>query len=179
MGEGFINPGQGRAAPYEAVVRWWIQIPATLRRYSLFLSEAWADGIYLTAWPRLAIVLPALAFVFGLLEGATHISQVNEHSPRLAFAVTFAQMPMLLGAGIVIGALSANAGLMIVLGYAIADYFINAPQFSVPAQWPLHQFFYLRLPQLISYLLFCMVAVTPTLNTRYLVGSLKSLTRIV
>src|SRR5437763_1921010 len=53
---------------------WWFRIPHGLRRYSTVLSLAWSDGTYLTAWPRLATVLPIAVFAFGLLEGATHFA---------------------------------------------------------------------------------------------------------
>jgi hypothetical protein len=54
--------------------RWWVAIPGQLRRYSVYLSETWADGIYLTAWPSVAALAPLLLLLFGFLEGATHWS---------------------------------------------------------------------------------------------------------
>src|ERR1700720_21748 len=53
---------------------WWVETPGKVRRQSTFLWSAWSDGVYLTAWPRLAIILPLAAFMFGFVEGGTHWS---------------------------------------------------------------------------------------------------------
>src|SRR5690349_10911365 len=53
---------------------WWIRVPARLRRYSVLLWAAWSDGVYLTAWPRVALALVCAVFLFGFLEGTTHWS---------------------------------------------------------------------------------------------------------
>jgi hypothetical protein len=47
---------------------WWVEIPSKLRRYSVMLWAAWSDGVYLTAWPRLALVLVCAVFLFGFTE---------------------------------------------------------------------------------------------------------------
>src|SRR5262249_51242504 len=53
--------------------KWWVAVPGWLRRYSVYLSEAWADGVYLTIWPRVAALAPLVLFLlFGVLEGAFH-----------------------------------------------------------------------------------------------------------
>lgn len=40
-----------RLSSRAALESWWLETPRKLRRYSTFLSAAWSDGIYLTAWP--------------------------------------------------------------------------------------------------------------------------------
>ena len=53
---------------------WWIEVPARLRRYSVILWAAWSYGVYLTAWPRVALVLVCAVFLFGFVEGTMHWS---------------------------------------------------------------------------------------------------------
>jgi len=51
---------------------WWIQPSIWFQRVSPFLTAAWADGVDLTAWPLVGVLLPLLVFLTGLGEGATH-----------------------------------------------------------------------------------------------------------
>src|SRR5689334_21434845 len=67
---GTANPSGGEPL----VDRYWVGVAGVLRRYSLLLSEAWYDGIYLTAWVRAAIWAPLAAALVGLLEGIFHVS---------------------------------------------------------------------------------------------------------
>src|SRR5436853_2455366 len=60
--------------PERFVDLWWVRVPARLRQFSTLLWAAWSDGIYLTAWPRLATFLVFAVFLFGFVEGSTHWS---------------------------------------------------------------------------------------------------------
>jgi len=154
-----------------AVERWWVQIPARLNRYSSLLSDVWSDGIYLTAWPRVAILLPLISLVFGFVEGASHWSflTVGENSVSSSIpVVAFAQVLPLVVIGAVVGSLSSNAGLMLVLGYALGDFLFAGPQVPFNRGPWLPSFFYTRTPMLLSYVLFLMLAVLPIVSTKRL-----------
>src|SRR5262249_43646589 len=77
-------------------------------------------------------------------------------------------------------ALGANLGLMLVLGYAVGDFVLAGPKltyFASPATpglpLPLVQLAYLRVPQLVSYGLFLLLVITPTLSAKYLPARLR------
>ncbi|HYR78193.1 MAG TPA: hypothetical protein VEM96_20455 [Pyrinomonadaceae bacterium] len=154
-----------------AVEFWWVEIPGKLRRYSTLLWAAWSDGIYLTAWPRITSILTVAVFLFGFIEGGTHWSPITIWDQHMSAdpAVAFAQMPYLLVVGVVLGSLSANLGLTLVLGYALGDFFWAGPPNFLMTDLAVARFFYLRVPQLVSYLLFFTLTVTPILTTKILV----------
>src|SRR3954464_10065788 len=115
---------------------WWVTIPAKLRRYSLLLWAAWSDGIYLTAWPRVATVLVFAVFLFGFVEGGTHwryrtIVGTNGFAGNVLApmatandwggptGLVFADNLLLLMIAIAVGTISSNLGLTMVVGYAL------------------------------------------------------------
>jgi hypothetical protein len=159
--------------------RYWIDGAATLRRYSLVLSEAWYDGIYLTAWPRVALVVPALALAFGLLEGITHWTLLPGDTivggePVVAFTELLVFMVVVAAAS----ALSANLGLLLVGGYALGDLLIAGPQVTLGLPtWAQNSALATavlgRVPQLISYALLLLLVITPTLSAKYLPARLR------
>src|SRR5256885_10418458 len=122
--------------PARFVDFWWVQIPAKLRRYSTLLWAAWSDGIYLTAWPRVATVLVFAVFLFGFVEGGTHwryrtIVGTNGFAGNVLApmatannwggptGLVFADNLLLLMVAVGLGSLSANLGITLVLGYAL------------------------------------------------------------
>src|SRR5437588_3875172 len=148
--------------------RWWVDIPGVLRRYSLLVSETWSDGIYLTAWPLPSVLAPLLVLLIGLIEGATHWSfLINDTVSFGQPAIAFTELLPLMIFTAAMGAISANLGLMLVLGYALGDLLIfgsisaNTAALNLPDN-PLLAFIYLRVPQLVSYGLFFLLAVMPT-----------------
>lgn len=159
---------------------WWVHIPVFLRRYSMLLAEAWQDGIYITARPFASIAAPAIIFLFGFLQGAFHWD-FGIHSSYAGNISFTGSLPLLLLAA-VIGAFSAQLGLMLVLGYGIGDFFIAGPQVSVgslgalPAN-PFTEFIFLRIPLLVTYFLFFLLAVISTLTAKFLVLGLHPLLR--
>jgi len=162
---------------------WWVETPARLRRYTLLLSDCWYDGLYLTRWPLAATLAPLLVFLIGFLEGIAHWTFVA--APGFAVFgepnVAFTQLLPLMTFAAVAGALSANLGLMVVLGYAASDYLITGPQLSlnlyasppILGSTALATFCALRVPQIVSYVLFLLLAVTPTLSAKSLVARLR------
>src|SRR5579864_1655975 len=158
-----------------AIERWWIRIPQYLGRYSSLLAAACGDGIYLTAWPRVAMLLSPLAFGFGLVEGASHWNFVHIwHIVTYGPVIAFGEISLLVAIGVVVGSLSANAGFMLVLGYAVGDFLWFGPQIPLNAfaKPLLPGFFYTRGPLLLSYVLFLMLTVVPTVSTNYLLDGL-------
>ncbi len=172
----------------KSLERWWVAVPGRLRRYSVYLSETWADGIYLTAWPMVAALAPLLLLLFGLLEGATHWSLlINDTIPLPGeVPITFTQLLPLMVLTAAVSALSANLGLALVLGYALGDFLIAGFRLTYAQGFefiasstldPAQSFLYLHLAQLISYILFLLLVVTPSLSSRYLVPRLGWLTK--
>ncbi len=171
-------PGRSQDQPFgptSVLERYWIHVPARLRRYSITLSAAWADGMYLTAW-RLGRLLPVVVFLLGLVEGATHLSFLTLGDGSMSAsqpAVAFAQNLVLVLFAAAIGSLSANLGMTLLLGYAIGDYLLAGPQLTISSNAPLAGFLYLHVPQLVSYVLFFMLAVLPTLTSWHLLEDLR------
>ncbi|HET7750060.1 MAG TPA: hypothetical protein VFK81_11815 [Terriglobales bacterium] len=155
------------------VETWWVRIPRKLRPYSRILWTAWGDGTYLTAWPRAATILPLAVLLVGFTAGATHLSPLTI-ADRLSsggLAVAFLQMVLLLFLGVFLGALSANLGLTLVIGYGLAD-FIAGPLLTAARPGLLSTFFELRVPQLLSYALFFGLVVTPLVLSNSLLSPL-------
>lgn len=164
------------------IEQWWLRIPVYLRRWSLLLSAAWTDGIYLTALPIVAVLLPLLALLIGFGEGVSHWSfgfTVWEYHILPFPAVVFVQMLPLLYFAAVAGALSAWLGLLVVIGYTAGDWFLAGAAFPYPGHSWLGRFLQIGVPQLITYLLFFMLAVLPVMAARVLAGSLGPLTRLL
>ena len=158
---------------------WWVKIPGKLRQHSTLLWAAWSDGTYLTAWPRVATILPMVVFAIGFLEGATHWTMVQWNPVGAQWSMTyvghgsyawvFAQILPLLVFAVIAGGLSANLGLMLATGYALGDFLL------VDEPWTRHdvisRFFHFHVPQLICYLLFLLLAVWPVVCAKSLVAS--------
>lgn len=145
---------------------WWLGAPRKLRPYSETFSLTWSNGIYLTAWPRLAVGLPLVTLLFGFFEGATHWSPFTidgNHLSTTLVAVAFMQMFHLLFLAVFLGSLSADLGLMLVIGFALGDYLVAGPFLTIGSWTPINGFLFLRLPLLYSYWIFFGLAVVPTL----------------
>jgi len=161
---------------------WWVEIPLKVRRYSTLLSAAWSDGIYLTAWPRVATILVLALFLFGFAEGATHWSYRtivgtngfagNVLAPMATANdwggpthLVFADNLLLLMIGVAFGTLSANLGITLVIGYAVGNLF--GPPLPFGPGWPnidpFNAWIYRHVPLLTSYILFFMLAALPIL----------------
>lgn len=154
---------------------WWVKVPGRLRTYSQTLWAAWSDGIYLTAWPRAALLLPWAALLLGFVEGSTHWSLLTLGNDKVVFldpAVIFAQYVPLLFIAVLLGSLSAHVGLMLVIGFALGDYLIAGPVLTILDRNPIYGFLYLRVPQLFCYALFFAVAVAPSIAGSRLVRPL-------
>src|SRR5438270_5712274 len=138
---------------------WWVDVPLKVLPYSKVLWAAWSDGIYLTAWPRIAAVLVVATLAFGFIEGGTHWTLVGLNGSGLVspfHAVSFAEMFPLLLLAVFLGSLSANLGLMLVIGFGLGDFFwFGAPYYPwMIRHLLLPRSFYFRSSQLAAYLVF-------------------------
>lgn len=151
---------------FAAIELWWVKIPEQLRIYSRTLWAVWTDGMYLTPWSRLAMILPLGALLLGFVEGATHWSLLTLGNDKVSLfdpPVIFAQSVPLLFIAVLLGSLSAHLGLMLVCGYALGDYLIAGPVLTILNPTPISGFLHLRVPQLLCYALFLTLAATPPL----------------
>lgn len=154
-------------------------LPIRLRRAAPLLGITLADGIYLTAWPLWALLAPIAVFVFGFSVGGWHWlpHSIGDGGITGYPAVAFMQMLPLLVIAVAVGALSAGLGLLLIAGYAIGDLFISGATYAnlLPDSrlgwWLGH----VVIAQLISYLVFLLLAVLPTLATRALAASVPGL----
>ena len=158
---------------------WWVTIPTKLRRYSILLWTAWSDGIYLTAWPRVATILVLAVFLFGFIEGGTHwryrtIVGTNGFAGNVLApmatandwggptGLVFADNLLLLIIAVGLGSLSGNLGITLVLGYALGDILWAGP---APANLRFNDVFGVWIcryvPLIVSYLLFFLLASLP------------------
>jgi hypothetical protein len=160
---------------------WWIAIPGKLRRYSTLLWSTWSDGVYLTAWPLVALALVLAAFLFGFIEGSTHWSYRtivgsngfagNVLAPSAEAdgyggptRIVFADNLVLLIVAVGIGTLSANLGLTLVIGYALGDILLGrGPVANLRFNDVIAVWISLHVPLLVSYLLFFLLASMPIL----------------
>lgn len=158
-----------------AIEKWWVYIPARMDRYSSLLSNALTDGIYLAAWPRVAMLLPFLALILGVVEGVGHFKLLSIWDVGMSYgpAYVFAQSLPLVIAAAFVGTLSANAGLMLVLGYALGDYIWAGAPLLYRYNAFVPTFIHVRIPQLFTYVLFFALAVMPILSTNYLLAGLN------
>jgi hypothetical protein len=154
---------------------WWIQIPGKLRAYSKTLWAVWSDGVYLTAWPRMAAILVFAVFAFGFFEGGTHWSMLSLNGYGLAsgfHSASFAQMLPLMTLAVLLGSFSANLGLMLVIGFALGDFFWSGVPFSPwERNLALPPTLYGRVPQLAAYLVFFFLAAWPITANKFLVAA--------
>lgn len=112
---------------------WWFHLPAKIGPSSKVVSAALADGSYLAAWPRIGTALVVASFAIGLIEGIGHwaIFGLNGYGIDPGFhAASFAEMLPLMIVAVLVGSLSANLGLTLVLGFALGDFFIAGAPYS-------------------------------------------------
>jgi hypothetical protein len=166
-GRNGTTPGNNNDSARSTTVLWffsfaaietrWVNIPGQLRIYSQTLWAVCSDGAYLTAWPCVAMIL----------EGATHWSLLTLGNDKVSIsdpAVIFAQFVPLLFIAVLLGCLSAHLGPMVASGYARGDYLVAGPVLTVLNCKPISGFLCLRVPQLLCYLLFFVVAAAPAIT---------------
>ena len=160
----------------EAADLWWRHLPDRLRRRSPWLARVWQDGDALARWPAVALALPVLAALFGLLEGWSHWSPLTlwEYRSGARTAVAFVQMVPLLAVTVVAGSLSAQLGLLLTAGFGVGDLLLAPAAWSHPGLSMTGLLFRVSLPKLIALLLLFLLAVQPILMARRLAGDLAA-----
>ncbi|WP_220198955.1 hypothetical protein [Ktedonospora formicarum] len=159
---------------------WWIRLPIWFRRSSVLLSEIWRDGSYLLTIPLAATLLPLLLFFFGALEGITHEGILPNPYAGGEMLVPFTQLFALLLLTAAASAFSMNVGLTTVLGYALGDTLHTAFDAHNPAlaEWyatPQTAVLNIYVPHLLSYVIFALLVVIPTLCAKALMAWLSRL----
>jgi hypothetical protein len=97
-----------------------------LRRFAPFIADALADGAWMAAWPRVAIVVPALALVVGLLAPRywPGITFASWWSGSYLYSVSF------MVAATAVAILSGAAGVMLFIGYVVGSLFLSNSPFN-------------------------------------------------
>ncbi|WP_199624426.1 hypothetical protein [Paenibacillus alkalitolerans] len=95
---------------------WWVRVPLLARRLSTKLTHNLLDGFYLNAWPVVSAIAPPLVLLSGLAAGWL------EPESRQVFSESLTLM-MLMAA---IGTMSAQLGMMFLLGYIAGDVFAGS-----------------------------------------------------
>jgi len=91
-----------------------VGLPSACRRFSASLAAYLLDGVWVFAFPRLAMAATPVAFVVGLIIGIT----------SLGYDVAPFESILLVAAIVVVGTLGAHLGLATVSGLAIGDFFL-------------------------------------------------------
>jgi hypothetical protein len=105
-----------REDPLARAAAWvWLTVPRRLTARLPFLRDVAGDGHFLTAWPAVALALPALCLVGGFWCGAG--------AGDYDFAVT--ESVFLLSVLVALGAFATQLGLLALVGFALGDFFVR------------------------------------------------------
>jgi hypothetical protein len=134
---------------------WWNHLPLKIKRVSSILALTLADGIYLTAWKKVATFTPPLVLVLGFLMGWSHFWAGD----------TFTYSILAMGLMLAISSFGAALGAWLWLGYVLGD-FILFPHLQNPNWLNLDTWIYVRLPLLLSYFLLGFLLVSIPISTK-------------
>jgi hypothetical protein len=96
---------------------WWLKIPVATQKISNMLSGIFTDGLFMTAWPKIAKIAPPSMFAIGLLLGGLHLL-VDET------AEIFTSSIPLMALMLILSSFSAALGTWLWAGYIIGDFFL-------------------------------------------------------
>ena len=142
----------------------WVHAPLKARRLSSTLGEALLDGYALVALGPAAGALSVAVFIAGLWTGATHRGPWG-------FETVFTQSLSFMIAAAAIGAFSAHLGAMLVLGFALGDFFLAHPSWQFRGALSTY-LLSVRVPLLIQYSLLALLAVQTPIVVKGLVSQL-------
>ncbi|MDR6226827.1 hypothetical protein [Desmospora profundinema] len=145
----------------------WVDLPLRSRHLTPGLPVILTDGLFLTAWPWVAAVLPLLAFFSGLGFGWG----------QWGYEQAWTESMILMMVAAVFGILSARLGIGFLFGFILGDFFLARPEWIVIDPWtgetsvwePLLQ---IRLPLLLSYGLLAFLTVHVAVWTKSLLSQL-------
>ncbi|HRH40528.1 MAG TPA: hypothetical protein PKY82_02705 [Pyrinomonadaceae bacterium] len=156
---------------------WWVLLPRLLKRFSPTLAAALTDGLYITTFPILAAVLSPVIFAIGLLFGC--FGNVGNYF----FTEAYTESYLFLALAIALGVLSAHLGTMLLMGFALGNYFLFFPfWFSNKAD---SSVFLYKFSWIISYALLAIVTTRIALITKsmlaefYLIASLGKVASVI
>lgn len=141
---------------------WWIRLPQAARRVAVRPVLILVDGLYLTAWPRLAALLPALSLLLGLFLGALHPG----------FREVFSQSWLVLILAVLLGILSGQLGALFLAGFAFGDFFLFHTEWAYRGSL-LRGLFQIRIPLLIEYGLLAFMTTGIALATKSLLAQVR------
>lgn len=141
---------------------WWIRLPQTVRRLAVRPVLVLVDGLYLTAWPRVAAFLPPLALLLGLIFGAAHPG----------FRDVFSQSWPVLILAVLLGIFSGHLGALFLAGFAVGDFFLFHTEWAYRGSF-LRNLFQVRVPLLIEYGLLAFMTTGIALATKSLLAQLR------
>lgn len=141
---------------------WWIRLPQAVRRVALRPVLVLVDGLYLTAWPRVAAALPALSLLLGLLFGAFHPG----------FRDVFSQSWPVLILAVLLGIFSGQLGALFLVGFAFGDFFLFHGEWTYRGSF-LRNLIQVRVPLLIEYGLLAFMTTGIALATKSLLAELR------
>ncbi|MGH7824992.1 MAG: hypothetical protein ACREQ7_07425 [Candidatus Binatia bacterium] len=169
---------------------WWLRLPLVARRLSAQLALTLLDGFYLVAWPRMAALLPPVAFVTGLLIGWQYGGITVEIVRK---PTVFTQSLAIMGTAAALGVMSAQLGALFLAGFAFGDFFLAHPSlFPSPGRTfeeivmlsdrtfggRISYLIRARIPLLIEYGVLGLLAVSIPLMTKALVSQLSLPSRV-
>lgn len=141
---------------------WWIRLPQAVRRIAVRPVLVLVDGLFLTAWPKAAAILPPLVLLIGLLCGALHPG----------FGEAFSESWLVLILALFLGVFSGHLGAMFWLGYVFGDFFLFHREWTLFGSFPSH-LVRVRIPLLIEYGLLAFMATGIALGTKGLLAQLR------
>lgn len=105
-----------------AIQLFWVSWPVESRRLSKTMPVHTTDGLYLTAWPWAAAILPPAAIVLGVAYGWG----------KWGFQWSFTESLSFLLIALILGLSSANLGVLFLAGFAFAHFFLGTDWVSTP-----------------------------------------------
>jgi hypothetical protein len=129
---------------------WWLKIPVASQKISNMLSGIFTDGLFMTAWPKIAKIAPPSMFAIGLLLGGLHLL-VDES------AEIFTSSIPLMALMLILSSFSAALGTWLWAGYVIGDFFLY-PLITINTRFG-NELLDNRAPLIVAYLLLALLLI--------------------
>lgn len=141
----------------------WVDLPLKAQRISNTLTDVLLDGLYLSVFSVIGVIVTPLVLILGFLAGIFHPG----------FKTVFSEsLPFMIVAGSV-GMLSARLGLFFVFGFALGDFFLAPHAASYSLHGPIRNFLETRPALVIEYALLALLLVWTPMVVKELLGTLR------
>jgi hypothetical protein len=154
---------------------WWVRIPVGVGRLSTNAAFALIDGLYVTAWPWVAVLASPAAIVLGVTLGQERWGYVN----------VFTESLPLMSLAAVLGTLGGHYGFLFLSGFVVGDFFLGRTLWdcsimgsSCPEFGLFRHLVIVRVPLLISYGLLAWLVFKIPIATKILLAQLALPDRI-